>query len=116
MPDKTVDIFITKVNGFLKENPDKLIGVHCTHGLNRTGYLVCRYFIQENKMTAKNAMETFETARGHQMVYEWVKNHLYKVASHGGEGQQQNRNAAGGMNKHSKWRTHSEVPTGNWRT
>lgn len=21
---------------------DKLIGVHCTHGLNRTGYLVCR--------------------------------------------------------------------------
>lgn len=23
--------------------PEKLIGVHCTHGLNRTGYLVCRY-------------------------------------------------------------------------
>lgn len=21
---------------------DKLIGVHCTHGLNRTGYLICR--------------------------------------------------------------------------
>ena len=20
-----------------------LIGVHCTHGLNRTGYLICRY-------------------------------------------------------------------------
>lgn len=22
---------------------DKLIGVHCTHGLNRTGYLICRW-------------------------------------------------------------------------
>lgn len=22
--------------------PDMLIGVHCTHGLNRTGYLICR--------------------------------------------------------------------------
>ncbi|CAD7675479.1 unnamed protein product [Nyctereutes procyonoides] len=35
------------VNEFLKENTDndKLIGVHCTHGLNRTGYLICRYLI-----------------------------------------------------------------------
>ena len=22
---------------------DVLIGVHCTHGVNRTGYLICRY-------------------------------------------------------------------------
>jgi len=21
---------------------DELIGVHCTHGVNRTGYLICR--------------------------------------------------------------------------
>lgn len=26
---------------------DSLIGVHCSHGLNRTGYLVCRYMIQK---------------------------------------------------------------------
>ena len=25
---------------------DGLIGVHCTHGVNRTGYLVCRYLIE----------------------------------------------------------------------
>ncbi|RLV64036.1 hypothetical protein DV515_00017660, partial [Chloebia gouldiae] len=31
------------VRKFLEANKDndKLIGVHCTHGLNRTGYLVC---------------------------------------------------------------------------
>lgn len=27
--------------------PDKLIGVHCTHGLNRSGFLVCRFMIEE---------------------------------------------------------------------
>ncbi len=26
---------------------DLLVGVHCTHGLNRTGYLVCRYMIDK---------------------------------------------------------------------
>ena len=25
------------------EGGEGVVGVHCTHGLNRTGYLVCRY-------------------------------------------------------------------------
>uniref|UniRef100_A0A3Q2PQT4 Tyrosine specific protein phosphatases domain-containing protein n=1 Tax=Fundulus heteroclitus TaxID=8078 RepID=A0A3Q2PQT4_FUNHE len=39
--------FKRAVRQFLKENRvnDRLIGVHCTHGLNRTGYLICRYLI-----------------------------------------------------------------------
>uniref|UniRef100_A0A2I3GWP3 RNA/RNP complex-1-interacting phosphatase n=1 Tax=Nomascus leucogenys TaxID=61853 RepID=A0A2I3GWP3_NOMLE len=42
--DETIFKFKHAVNGFLKENKDndKLIGVRCTHGLNRTGYLICR--------------------------------------------------------------------------
>uniref|UniRef100_G1RXE6 Tyrosine specific protein phosphatases domain-containing protein n=1 Tax=Nomascus leucogenys TaxID=61853 RepID=G1RXE6_NOMLE len=42
--DETIFKFKHAVNGFLKENKDndKLIGVHRTHGLNRTGYLICR--------------------------------------------------------------------------
>ncbi|XP_059871334.1 RNA/RNP complex-1-interacting phosphatase-like [Globicephala melas] len=42
--DDTIFKFQCAVNGFLKENKDndRLIGVHCTHGLNRTGYLICR--------------------------------------------------------------------------
>uniref|UniRef100_A0A8D0H9S0 Tyrosine specific protein phosphatases domain-containing protein n=1 Tax=Sphenodon punctatus TaxID=8508 RepID=A0A8D0H9S0_SPHPU len=45
VPDhETIFKFKSAVKKFLKENQDndKLIGVHCTHGLNRTGYLVCR--------------------------------------------------------------------------
>uniref|UniRef100_A0A8D0H9Q8 Tyrosine specific protein phosphatases domain-containing protein n=1 Tax=Sphenodon punctatus TaxID=8508 RepID=A0A8D0H9Q8_SPHPU len=50
VPDhETIFKFKSAVKKFLKENQDndKLIGVHCTHGLNRTGYLVCRYLIDE---------------------------------------------------------------------
>ncbi|NXB93722.1 DUS11 phosphatase, partial [Vidua chalybeata] len=41
---KTILRFKYLVKKFLAANRDndKLIGVHCTHGLNRTGYLVCR--------------------------------------------------------------------------
>ncbi|KPP56453.1 RNA/RNP complex-1-interacting phosphatase-like, partial [Scleropages formosus] len=41
--DPTILSFKRAVRSFLRENEsnDKLIGVHCTHGLNRTGYMVC---------------------------------------------------------------------------
>lgn len=35
---------------------DKLIGVHCTHGLNRSGFLMCRYMIEEMKMSPLDAI------------------------------------------------------------
>ncbi|XP_053575351.1 RNA/RNP complex-1-interacting phosphatase [Bombina bombina] len=44
---------------------DKLIGVHCTHGLNRTGYLVCRYLIDVLGMVPSEAIENFNRSRGH---------------------------------------------------
>jgi protein tyrosine/serine phosphatase len=37
--------------------PDKWIGVHCTHGLNRTGFLICRFLIQELGWDAQRAMQ-----------------------------------------------------------
>ena len=36
---------------------DALIGVHCTHGLNRTGYMVCRYLIQKLKWDPQKAID-----------------------------------------------------------
>ncbi|KAM9516623.1 RNA/RNP complex-1-interacting phosphatase [Guaruba guarouba] len=55
------------VKQFLRDNRNnnKLIGVHCTHGLNRTGYLVCRYLIDVEGMEANTAIELFNRARGH---------------------------------------------------
>ncbi|XP_026570954.1 RNA/RNP complex-1-interacting phosphatase-like [Pseudonaja textilis] len=62
-----VSKFNSAVKKFLKENQhnDKLIGVHCTHGLNRTGYLVCRYLIDVEGMDPNRAIELFNRCRGH---------------------------------------------------
>ncbi|XP_074108681.1 uncharacterized protein LOC141533603 isoform X2 [Cotesia typhae] len=49
---------------------DELIGVHCTHGLNRTGYLVCRFLIQQQGWDITEAIKAFEDARGYSIERE----------------------------------------------
>ncbi|XP_036037654.1 RNA/RNP complex-1-interacting phosphatase [Onychomys torridus] len=63
----TIFKFKCAVKEFLKKNKDndKLIGVHCTHGLNRTGYLICRYLIDVEGMRPDDAIELFNRCRGH---------------------------------------------------
>ncbi|XP_035201202.1 RNA/RNP complex-1-interacting phosphatase isoform X3 [Oxyura jamaicensis] len=65
--NQTIFQFKSVVKNFLRDNKDndKLIGVHCTHGLNRTGYLVCRYLIDVEGMEPNTAIELFNRARGH---------------------------------------------------
>ncbi|XP_044030171.1 RNA/RNP complex-1-interacting phosphatase isoform X2 [Siniperca chuatsi] len=65
--DDTILSFKRVVRKFLRDNADndKLIGVHCTHGLNRTGYLICRYLIDVDGMDPKEAVELFNSSRGH---------------------------------------------------
>nr|CAB3240167.1 RNA/RNP complex-1-interacting phosphatase [Phallusia mammillata] len=65
--DRIVETFKQKVLSFEEENltNNKLIAVHCTHGVNRTGYLICRYLIEEKGMDANHAISAFEHARGH---------------------------------------------------
>ncbi|XP_062366565.1 RNA/RNP complex-1-interacting phosphatase isoform X2 [Cinclus cinclus] len=64
---RTILRFKYLVKKFLSANKDndKLIGVHCTHGLNRTGYLVCRYLIDVEGMEPNAAIELFNNCRGH---------------------------------------------------
>lgn len=59
--------FFEAVDKFLIDNAhnERLIGVHCTHGLNRTGYLVCRYMIDRMQFKPQDAIDTFNAARGH---------------------------------------------------
>lgn len=45
----------------------ELIGVHCTHGVNRTGYLICRYFIQQLGWGIQDSLKAFGEARGHPL-------------------------------------------------
>ncbi|XP_078494161.1 RNA/RNP complex-1-interacting phosphatase-like [Ciona intestinalis] len=64
--------FINLVKTFISENleNDLVIAVHCLHGLNRSGYLICQYLIQENGLEPQRAIEIFNSARGHNMERE----------------------------------------------
>lgn len=66
------------VNDFLddNENNSSVIMVHCTHGLNRTGYMVCRFLIEEKKFDPEVAIKLFNEARGHDMERKNYINHL----------------------------------------
>ncbi|XP_043642873.1 RNA/RNP complex-1-interacting phosphatase homolog [Drosophila teissieri] len=57
------------VADFLESNADndKLIGVHCTHGVNRTGYLICYFMISVLNKSPEEAIKTFSSARGHKI-------------------------------------------------
>lgn len=51
-------------------NPDALIGVHCTHGLNRTGYFICKYMTDYMGLNPHIVLESFESARGYKIDRE----------------------------------------------
>ncbi|XP_075975545.1 uncharacterized protein LOC142976176 isoform X2 [Anticarsia gemmatalis] len=65
-PENKVTEFMDAVDEFLKKE-ESLIGIHCTHGLNRTGYMVCRYMRDRLGVPAKDAIKKFEKARGYQI-------------------------------------------------
>ncbi|XP_064418825.1 RNA/RNP complex-1-interacting phosphatase isoform X2 [Latimeria chalumnae] len=67
--DPTILQFKRTIRKFLWENTDndKLIGVHCTNGVNRTGYLICRYLIDVEGWDPETAIQAFGEARGHIM-------------------------------------------------
>ncbi|CAI9571307.1 unnamed protein product [Staurois parvus] len=65
--DATVHQFKRLVRQFLfaNEDNDKLIGVHCTTGINRTGYLICRYLIDVDGWRPLHSITAFANSRGH---------------------------------------------------
>ncbi|KAK5618645.1 hypothetical protein CRENBAI_014607 [Crenichthys baileyi] len=86
--DNTILSFKCAVHKFLRDNKDndKLIGVHCTHGLNRTGYLICRYLIDMDGMDPAEAVELFNSSRGHAIERQNYLEDLYYGPKRSNEG------------------------------
>jgi atypical dual specificity phosphatase len=70
----TVDEFRVRAKKSTPRRP--LIGVHCTHGLNRTGYFVCRYLMARMGFEPQEAIDAFDEARGHRQRRPYLLNHL----------------------------------------
>ncbi|XP_018785195.1 PREDICTED: RNA/RNP complex-1-interacting phosphatase isoform X2 [Bactrocera latifrons] len=80
-PPHLVDQFKKLVFNFLNKNAgnDKLIGVHCTHGVNRTGYLICNYMISELDVKPEEAIDKFNLSRGHKIERRNYIDSLYSL-------------------------------------
>lgn len=68
IPDDSITSqFHSAVKNFLSKEDDteSLIAVHCTHGVNRTGYIVCHYLITEMNVGIEEAIQDYADARGY---------------------------------------------------
>nr|XP_054766120.1 RNA/RNP complex-1-interacting phosphatase-like [Lytechinus pictus] len=67
---EVIEKFTTAMSSFKEYNKDKdtIIGVHCTHGVNRTGYLICRYLIEHEGFKPDDALKAFKEG--------WRKNYI----------------------------------------
>lgn len=63
-PSKEItEMFIRLCEQFIEKNPTELIGVHCTHGFNRTGFLICAYLVEKMDWGVDAAVAAFAKAR-----------------------------------------------------
>ncbi|XP_015860233.1 mRNA-capping enzyme-like isoform X2 [Peromyscus maniculatus bairdii] len=60
---ENTETFIRLCERFSKRSPPELIGVHCTHGFNRTGFLICAYLVEKMGWSIQAAVATFAQAR-----------------------------------------------------
>ena len=63
-PDlKTTNAFVQICQKFIQSNPLQIIGIHCTHGFNRTGLLIISYLVEVLEMSVDAALAEFAMAR-----------------------------------------------------
>ncbi len=61
--EEQVGTFVRIVSKFIRQHPLEVIAVHCTHGFNRTGFLVSAYLIQIEDWSPEAALAAFAKAR-----------------------------------------------------
>lgn len=55
--------FIELVHTFILKYPLERIAVHCTHGFNRTGFLIVSYLVEKMDCSLEIALDMFAKAR-----------------------------------------------------
>jgi hypothetical protein len=64
-PPSAVDEFCAVVSDYLSDPrwPNAVVAVHCTHGVNRTGFMVASYLVRRHRLSAREAVHQFTLAR-----------------------------------------------------
>jgi len=75
--DKMIESIINKIDELLKNN--RVVGIHCAHGVNRTGFIVCSYLVRRMEWKPEVALEEFEKARGQGIIHAIYRNGVLKI-------------------------------------
>lgn len=71
--------FIQTCSSFLAKNPKKVIAVHCTHGFNRTGFMICSFLCSERDWAIDAAVSMFATKRPPGIYKQHYINELFEL-------------------------------------
>ncbi|XP_001602117.1 mRNA-capping enzyme-like [Nasonia vitripennis] len=55
--------FVHICKNFIAQHPLEIIGVHCTHGFNRTGFLIVSYLVETDEYSLDASLARFTDAR-----------------------------------------------------
>ncbi|XP_075260388.1 RNA/RNP complex-1-interacting phosphatase-like [Convolutriloba macropyga] len=77
--DAVFEQFMYIVQAYQRNYSD-LIGIHCTHGVNRTGFLICKYLILCEGWNPATAVNEFEARRGHTFDKRFYVDHLLTLS------------------------------------
>ncbi|CAD5124441.1 DgyrCDS12724 [Dimorphilus gyrociliatus] len=72
------EAFMTAVDSVVTNRPNEVIGVHCTHGFNRTGFLIVCYLIDKRDWDLEAALSLFIENRSPGIYKQDYINELYK--------------------------------------
>ncbi|GLG96084.1 Probable tyrosine-protein phosphatase F54C8.4 [Gryllus bimaculatus] len=61
--EEQTQTFIKVCHQFITYHPLEIIGVHCTHGFNRTGFLIISYLVEKMDCSVEAAVTQFSSVR-----------------------------------------------------
>ncbi|KAH8308544.1 hypothetical protein KR044_006036 [Drosophila immigrans] len=70
--------FIELVDNFISERPFDVIAVHCTHGFNRTGFLIISYMVERMDCSVEAALAIFANTRPPGIYKQDYINELFR--------------------------------------
>jgi len=74
--EQDVAVFIQEMDSAIAEG--KGVIVHCTHGLNRTGYMLCKWLMHSKGWTANQALEYFAVVRPPGIMRDNIRDGLLR--------------------------------------
>lgn len=70
--------FIEIVDTFSQDHPLDYVGVHCTHGFNRTGFLIVSYMVERMDCSVEAAILAFADSRPPGIYKQDYINELFR--------------------------------------